>query len=165
MPVSSKVYRIILCCYFGSVLVLTLGTRFANSETQINLNPFRASFVIAQSGIKGFEMGGISGMVKHLLWYQEVIIKAELNIILFIPLGALVPLNNSLFHNVWKVIIVGLGFSFMIEIAQLVFRLGWFDTEDLLYNTIGTLLGSGMYIIVFIDGFSEINCSQGRCKQ
>lgn len=44
-----------------------------------------------------------------------------------------------------KVILLGLGSSLAIETTQLIMHLGWFDTSDLMHNTLGTVLGYGLY--------------------
>ncbi len=44
-----------------------------------------------------------------------------------------------------KVILLGLGSSLAIETTQLITHLGWFDTSDLMHNTLGTVLGYGLY--------------------
>ena len=56
------------------------------------------------------------------------------NIISFIPIGILAGRK-------WKGILVGVGFSFFIEITQLLFHKGFFEPDDILNNTIGTAIG------------------------
>lgn len=66
-----------------------------------------------------------------------------LNLIMFVPLGFLIPLIWQEYRNVGKVLITGASFSLSIELAQLSNRRVT-DIDDLLMNTIGTLVG---YII------------------
>ena len=47
----------------------------------------------------------------------------------------------------WKGILIGLGFSVVIELIQLVAHLGLFEFDDVIHNTIGTVIGVG--VIVF----------------
>ncbi len=63
-----------------------------------------------------------------------------LNIILFIPLGFLLPMIWSAFRSAKKTIFFGLGLSAAIEISQ-IFTYRSTDIDDLITNTIGTLLG------------------------
>lgn len=63
-----------------------------------------------------------------------------LNIILFIPLGFLLPIIWKTFRPLKKVIAVGLGLSVLIELLQL-FNFRLTDIDDLITNTVGTLIG------------------------
>lgn len=66
-----------------------------------------------------------------------------LNVILFIPLGFLVPLFCGKFRSTRQVLLMGLACSLFIEFAQMfTYRLS--DVNDLLTNTIGTWLGYGI---------------------
>lgn len=69
-----------------------------------------------------------------------------LNIILFIPLGFFVPRIWSEYRSLKKVAFMGLGLSAGIEALQIfTFRLT--DVDDLIMNTIGTLLGYYLSIL------------------
>lgn len=48
----------------------------------------------------------------------------------------------------WKGILVGLGISVSTELLQLVTHRGWFEIDDLIHNTFGTLIGVTIYIII-----------------
>lgn len=67
---------------------------------------------------------------------------ATLNIILFIPLGYLLPeWNRGKETRVWTVLAVSLCVSVTIEIIQLLMSLGWCDVDDLLCNLLGGMIG------------------------
>ena len=66
-----------------------------------------------------------------------------LNIIMFMPLGFLLPLIWKNFRKGWKVALTGFGFSVMIEFCQL-FNTRVSDVDDLIMNTVGACVG---YII------------------
>ena len=63
-----------------------------------------------------------------------------LNIIMFMPLGFLLPLIWEKFRNSVKVFYTGLGFSLAIEICQL-FNHRATDIDDLMMNSLGAILG------------------------
>ena len=70
-----------------------------------------------------------------------------LNILLFVPFGAMfyLKMRSRALLNRKRVLITGfIGFvlSFVIENIQYWFKLGFFETDDLFNNTVGTLLGS-----------------------
>ena len=73
--------------------------------------------------------------------HPELRMEIVLNYILFIPLGFLLYLC---FGKKWglKVVLIGFLLSVSIEIVQLVFRIGLFEFDDIIGNTIGCLIGA-----------------------
>lgn len=70
----------------------------------------------------------------------EYIKNTVLNIILFIPMGFLLPVIWKEYRSIKKTILMGLAVSIMIELLQIfTFRLT--DIDDLITNTSGTFLG------------------------
>lgn len=68
------------------------------------------------------------------------IINSGLNIILFIPLGFILPLLWSRFRSRKRIILTGFFFSLAIELSQLLnYRIT--DVDDLIMNSLGTWLG------------------------
>ena len=63
-----------------------------------------------------------------------------LNVILFIPLGIALPLFWVNYHSIRQVILFGFGMSLSIELLQ-IFTYRATDVNDLLTNTLGTVLG------------------------
>lgn len=63
------------------------------------------------------------------------------NLLLFVPLGAFLPLLFSPFRRWWKALAGLLGILIAVEAAQLVSRLGTCDVDDLLLNFVGAFLG------------------------
>jgi len=71
-----------------------------------------------------------------------------LNIILFIPLGFLLPLMSKNFKNFYRTLIIALLFTFIIEIIQYVTGLGIFEIDDIFNNIIGAIIGYGLIMFV-----------------
>lgn len=67
------------------------------------------------------------------------------NIIIFIPLGFLLPLLAPKINSYKKIIIISAAFSLFLEITQATMRLGSFDIDDLILNTAGALMGYFTY--------------------
>lgn len=61
-----------------------------------------------------------------------------LNIIMFIPIGAILARNVG-----WKAIPLSTCTSLLIETAQLISRRGLFEFDDVIHNTAGAALGFG----------------------
>ena len=66
-----------------------------------------------------------------------------LNILLFMPLGFLLPVIWSEYRNAKKMALTGLAVSVLIEILQ-IFTFRFTDIDDLITNTLGTVLGYGI---------------------
>lgn len=64
------------------------------------------------------------------------------NVLMFIPLGFLA---GSLWK--WRGVIVGAGFSIVVELLQLISQRGLFEFDDFLHNTLGTLVGVFIYML------------------
>lgn len=76
-------------------------------------------------------------------YYIKVLIY---NIMAFIPMGFLLPLISKRARNMYFTIIIAIVFSSLIEISQLITVLGTFDIDDILLNTLGTLIGYVLYL-------------------
>ena len=63
-----------------------------------------------------------------------------LNIVLFIPLGVLLPLLWKKYQRLLPVVTTGLAFSVFIELSQLL-NIRISDVDDLILNTLGALIG------------------------
>ena len=73
-----------------------------------------------------------------------------LNILLFAPMGYLLPTIFKLFTKVWFMIPMGLIISLIIETTQYFTGLGVFDVDDLFFNTLGTALGFLLFRLLVI---------------
>ena len=63
-----------------------------------------------------------------------------LNVLLFVPLGFFLPVLWKRFRSFLRTVLFGLGFSACIELLQL-FTFRATDINDLMTNTVGTILG------------------------
>lgn len=91
-----------------------------------------------------FEAGKLKIQDIEYAWYIRD------NIILGIPLGVLL---GGLFqkrrkHRFPCILLTGCMVSVLVESCQLVFRIGLFELDDILNNTIGALLGFCFYMLV-----------------
>ena len=76
------------------------------------------------------------------------------NMIMMVPFTSMVIWTfREKIGNGWKKILwqsgkIAFGFSLMIEMLQLLLRLGTFQLSDIFYNTVGGVLGGLMYYAV-----------------
>lgn len=113
-------------------------------------------YITGVSGIS--DMGGINGQIIHPerinlipFWKWRQTLDPQglvLNIILFIPIGILLPLLWQRFQKCHRVVLAGAGLSLFIEISQL-FTYRVTDIDDLMMNTLGTLVGYIGYQLFF----------------
>ena len=97
------------------------------SEPRYNLIPFAEikRFIVyrRQLGMKAFMLNVVG------------------NCIAFMPCGFLLPAVSRRCRSGVICVLIGFFVSFFIECTQLIFRVGSFDVDDLLLNTLGVLLG------------------------
>ena len=67
------------------------------------------------------------------------------NVMIFIPVGLAWPFCFRQLDSVGKTVLAGTGFSLLIEITQLPFAARCSDVDDLILNTLGTLIGALIY--------------------
>jgi glycopeptide antibiotics resistance protein len=82
------------------------------------------------------------------------------NILLFMPLGFLLPLLVKRFRNVFVILLTGFLLSLFYECTQLLTGIGVFDVDDMILNTSGTLIGIIIFYILkalFPDKSQVIN--------
>lgn len=128
--IINKRRELTLITFFSYVMgVLSQALKLGNKETSfINLIPFK----IIIRDIKGLIDGN----------YLLFLINIVGNIVLFIPIGILIPI-------LWKikdryVILIGFLISLSIEITQL-FLDRVTDVDDLILNTLGVIIGLLVY--------------------
>ncbi|MGN0741171.1 MAG: VanZ family protein [Candidatus Fimadaptatus sp.] len=129
---------LLLGIYLFANLYLTLLSRQAGPFPKVELTPlwsYRAA------------LGGDDSL------REEVI----LNILLYVPLGYLL---HYAFPKLgwWQVILTGFVMSVLTETAQLVFRLGLCEVDDLISNTLGTVIGVGAY-----RAYKRFGKGEGQC--
>ncbi len=110
--------------YLALVAYATIFIRRGSYTEAVNMIPF--------SEIKKvMETGQIEDM-EHFL----------LNVLMFVPMGFLIPLiNRKIFDKATFAFLFGFVSTTLIESIQLVFHLGHCDVDDLIANTIGALIG------------------------
>ena len=70
------------------------------------------------------------------------------NVAMFIPSGIVLPIVYKRLDTFGKVILAGAGISLCIEILQLPFSVRATDIDDLILNTIGVIIGYGIYALI-----------------
>ena len=78
---------------------------------------------------------------------KEIVLNLVGNTAMFIPLGIVWPVVFKKLDTHLKVIGAGAGFSLIIEILQLPFFDRVSDIDDLILNSVGFIIGYGIYLV------------------
>ena len=135
--IGNVVCFIILLLYLCSLLDITLLSREAMQERYVVLQPLRSYTILIN------ELWDYSG--------KYVAIASIGNILIFIQFGMYLMTKLKFYSKIWIVVLIGFGFSFIIECVQYCWRLGTFEVDDLLHNTLGTYFGA--HVTICIQGW------------
>ncbi len=69
------------------------------------------------------------------------------NVAIFMPLGFLEALANEK-NSFLRTSLDGFLLSLLVEICQMITRIGTFDVDDLILNTLGTMIGYLVFLII-----------------
>lgn len=78
---------------------------------------------------------------RHTLGFQAVTLNLLGNVVAFIPFGFFLPILHQKCRSFFFTTFLSFEFSLMVETIQLVSKVGSFDVDDLLLNTIGGAVG------------------------
>lgn len=70
------------------------------------------------------------------------------NVAMFIPSGIVLPIVYKRLDSFWKTVAAGAAISLCIELIQLLFYTRTTDTNDLILNTLGVMIGYGIYALI-----------------
>lgn len=126
--IKDKAIMLMEHLYFVALFMLTLGCRNPSVEYRAILTP-------------NFRISSFSSLIDILE-----------NIVLFIPLGYF-AVNWFKSNAVRKSVVLGLVMTLIIELLQFVFKLGYFEVNDIIFNTLGAVLG--VLLVMFIKLFKR----------
>ena len=78
-------------------------------------------------------------------WSVPMAVQILYNILVFIPLGLLLPEMVRVSRKFRMVALSAFGLSFSIEVIQLVFKMGLFEFDDVFHNVLGAVIGYGLW--------------------
>ena len=85
---------------------------------------------------------------REQLGWKAVILNLGGNVAGFMPFGFILPVVSRRGRRWYNAFLLGFFLSLCIEATQLAFKVGSFDVDDLLLNTIGGILGFAGYKVV-----------------
>lgn len=112
-----------------------LGRGIVSSEYKYNLIPFKE----ISRFIKYWKILGVGAVAANLLG----------NVVAFVPFGMFLPglINNR--YSYFGMAVLSFDMSLLIELLQLASKVGSFDVDDLILNTVGGLIGYCIFRYLF----------------
>lgn len=119
----------IAAAYMLLLLYMTVASRSETAYGGVNLRPLY-SFYLART--------------ENREYYRSML----MNVFLFFPLGLTLPFGLSGGKRpILRALGIGTLLSVCIEILQYVFSLGWTETDDVIMNALGVLIGSVSFLL------------------
>ena len=142
-----------IAVYSSAVLWLTLFSRRPQGERIMFLVPF-GSYPLAHQGyldnVAAAAKDDIITILERIRSFLYSYNWLVLNAFLFIPYGVLTP-GVFLKAKKTKLLFYGILGSAIIELVQYIFKLGCFDIDDVIQNTIGICIGLLLSILLRSD--------------
>ena len=133
---SYALIMIWLLFFYRGNLIRNLDRRQEVRQHKVYLTPFETTSTYIRT------------FTQPRLWrfQKEALINLGGNIILFIPLGFLLLSWREEKDRYWRHLLDFAGISFLIESIQLVFRVGTFDVDDIILNSLGAMIGLFLWL-------------------
>lgn len=118
-------YLIVLCYFL--FFSESMGRTYSERSYHYNLMPLKE----IKRFLKYWRILGIGAVAINLVG----------NIAAFMPFGAFLPLFWGRCRKLWRTALYGFEFSLFVETLQLISKVGSFDVDDMILNTIGAIAG------------------------
>ena len=144
MKNKRKVMRIIWWIYIVLlflVVVIKFRGSFAELRERISLYSMENSINYNLVPFKS-----IGSQIRHIT-ESWALINLLGNIVPFVPFGFLLPIAYPKINSFVKVFAVGFLSVILMEIFQLITKLGSFDVDDIMLNCLGIIVG---YVLVWV---------------
>ena len=134
---------IMFCIYVVGNMYCTTFSRVFGSGVTVELRPFMSIVRLFDEPIEA--AGNAVGFFARFMSGTPPIVGIILNILLYYPLGYLLPI---LFPKLKPkhVILIGCLCSIATEATQYILKMGWCETDDVIHNTLGTAIGVWVWL-------------------
>lgn len=132
-------------CVVGVVLLICKGK---DAWRDISFMLFCELVVLIYSATVIFRMENVTRKYNFMPFWSydkpELLVENIMNIVVFVPIGILLGYS---FRNItwWKALFIGASISASIEISQFCLMRGFSELDDVIHNTIGCMIGYGIY--------------------
>ena len=129
-------------CFLAYLLLLVYAVFFSSGFGREEHADYRYNLTLFQEIGRYYGVGIRTGSWR-LFWWNVVG-----NVCVFVPFGTFVPALFAKYQKLFSVLLLTLELSFVVEVIQLVTKIGSFDVDDLLLNTIGGIVGYFLFKIL-----------------
>ena len=142
MDVNNKKSRVIVKVAFIVYLVVLAYVLFFAERfgRQGETEEYRYNLTLFQEIERYIRIGKNGG-------WQQFLINIVGNVLAFVPFGFLAPQIFWRCKSAVLTVMLGFEASLLVEVLQLVTKVGSFDVDDLLLNTLGCVLGFVFYVL------------------
>ena len=118
---------LLLAEYMVLILMLAVFCRKLLDVREFHLIPFRSYWYVWEGG--------------------RFLVQVCMNVLAFVSIGLLL---GCAFGRMkwWKALVIGGGFSLLIEVLQFAFKRGFAEFDDVFHNVLGCAIGFGVYLAV-----------------
>lgn len=133
-------YRVLLLYFlffsegFGRIQAQHTGYQYDRIPFRYNLTPFKEITRFIR--------------YRHVVGFHAFFVNVFGNIIAFMPMGFFLPAVTGKKLNGMQILVLSFLFSLSVETVQLLTKLGCFDVDDLILNTLGGILGYLIYRVL-----------------
>lgn len=140
--VSSKLIMCVSRVLFAVYILLLAYFLFFSEHYGRNLytDEYKYNLVLFKEVKRFIEYRNILGM-------ESFVVNIFGNIFAFTPFGFVLPIISRENRKLLNITLLSLEFSLTVELLQLIFKVGIFDVDDLLMNTLGGFIGGVCFII------------------
>ena len=131
-------------CFLAYLLLLSYAVFFSSGFGREEHADYRYNLTLFQEIGRYYRVGIRTGSWR-LFWWNVVG-----NVCVFMPYGMFLPMLFTKCRKFLSVFLFTIELSLTVEIIQLVTKIGSFDVDDLLLNTIGGILGYFVYKILTV---------------
>ena len=136
--VRKRILSLVFAIYTIGNLYCTMFSREFGSGVTVDLRPFQTYFHLFEPTSEGG--GKVYGLLALFMSGTLPIVGLILNILLYYPLGYLLPILSPKLKPK-HVILIGCLCSIATEATQYLLKMGWCETDDVIHNTLGTAIG------------------------
>ena len=141
--VANKKKRSLLkwVCFLAYLLFLGYLLFYSVGFDRVEHENYRYNLTLFQEIMRYYNLG-----TRTDIW-NLFILNVIGNIVVFMPIGMFLPSLFSRCRNLFLTTILSFEMTLCIEVVQLVTKVGSFDVDDLLLNTLGGICGYIIYMV------------------
>lgn len=99
---------------------------------------------------------------RQQLGFESFVVNVLGNVLAFAPYGFLLPMINKRYRSFFKIMLLTIMFSLTVETIQLFLKVGIFDVDDIILNTLGGIVGYLFFSICHALYFGKRNKQRGK---